>query len=96
METPALDSRAQRGLSFDSADTPSPVWVPARSSFITGWEPQSCNCFDFDERSGNVPLLLGAPHSVDSLRSMDAIQKDRDAATLVVRVGPWTPGSTSG
>ncbi len=46
---------------------------------------------DFDALSGNVPLLLGAPPSVDSMRSMDAIQKDRDAATLVVRGGPWTP-----
>ncbi|MEJ1154590.1 sulfatase [Microbacterium marmarense] len=44
--TPAIDELAARGTRFDSAYTPSPVCVPARSSFITGLEPQHGDCFD--------------------------------------------------
>lgn len=44
--TPALDGLAETGTIFDSAYTPSPVCVPARSAFITGWEPQHGDCFE--------------------------------------------------
>ncbi|GAA3641141.1 arylsulfatase [Microbacterium awajiense] len=45
-ETPAIDAIAGAGTRYDSAYTPSPVCVPARSSFITGLEPQHGECFD--------------------------------------------------
>jgi arylsulfatase len=44
--TPALDSLAASGTVYDSAYTPSPVCVPARSSFITGLEPQHGDCYE--------------------------------------------------
>lgn len=44
--TPALDGLAAGGTVFDSAYTPCPVCVPARSSFITGIEPQHGSCFE--------------------------------------------------
>lgn len=45
-QTPALDAIAASGTVFDSAYTPSPVCVPARSAFLTGFEPQHGDCFD--------------------------------------------------
>jgi arylsulfatase A-like enzyme len=44
--TPALDSLAAGGTIYDSAFTPCPVCVPARSSFITGLEPQHGDCYE--------------------------------------------------
>ena len=46
---------------------------------------------DFDVASGNVPLLFGAPPSATASRSLDSVAANRDAATLVVQGGPWTP-----
>lgn len=45
-ETPALDALAETGTVYESAYTPSPVCVPARSALITGWEPQHGDCFE--------------------------------------------------
>lgn len=46
VQTPTLDALGAAGTVFDSAYTPSPVCVPARSAFITGFEPQNGDCFD--------------------------------------------------
>lgn len=46
VDTPAIDRLATAGAVFDSAYTPSPVCVPARSSFITGLEPQHGDCYE--------------------------------------------------
>ncbi|WP_171042479.1 sulfatase [Sinomonas gamaensis] len=46
VSTPALDSLAATGTVYDSAFTPCPVCVPARSSLITGLEPQHGECFE--------------------------------------------------
>lgn len=46
VDTPALDSLAAGGTLYDSAYTPCPVCVPARSSFITGLEPQHGDCYE--------------------------------------------------
>ncbi|MHB1008318.1 MAG: sulfatase family protein [Propionibacteriaceae bacterium] len=46
---------------------------------------------DLDAASDNVPLRLGERPNQDVMRSMEALYRDRDAATLVVRGGPWTP-----
>lgn len=46
VSTPALDSLASTGTVYDSAFTPCPVCVPARSSLITGLEPQHGDCYE--------------------------------------------------
>jgi len=46
VDTPALDGLAATGAVYDSAYTPCPVCVPARSSFITGLEPQHGDCYE--------------------------------------------------
>lgn len=51
VSTPALDRLAETGTRFDSAYTPTPVCVPARSALITGWEPQHGDCVD-----NNMPM----------------------------------------
>ncbi len=46
VETPAIDALAAGGVLYEAAYTPSPVCVPARSSFVTGLEPQHGDCFE--------------------------------------------------
>lgn len=46
VDTPALDGLAAAGTVYDSAYTPCPVCVPARSSLITGLEPQHGDCYE--------------------------------------------------
>ncbi|GAA1503843.1 arylsulfatase A-like enzyme [Agromyces terreus] len=46
---------------------------------------------DFDTASSNVSLRLGMRPDDETLRSMAALELDAEAATLVVRGGPWSP-----
>jgi arylsulfatase len=45
---------------------------------------------DFDASSSNGALALGAQAEDEGLRALRAVERDRDASTLVVRPGPWT------
>jgi arylsulfatase len=57
--TPALDRLAASGVVFNNAYTPSPVCVAARSSLITGQEPQHTGCFDNGfEMPADRPTLM--------------------------------------
>lgn len=60
VETPAIDAFAARGVVFESAYTPSPVCVPARSSFITGLEPQNGDCFENFSETAPGPTFMDA------------------------------------
>jgi arylsulfatase len=54
---------------------------------------------DFDAASGNVGLRLGAPPDDDAMRVLRALDRDPDAATLVVHGGGWAgapPGYRAG
>lgn len=44
---------------------------------------------DFDAMTGNVPLRLGERPNPDTGRALRALDLDPEAATLVVRGGPW-------
>lgn len=46
VRTPAIDRLASRGTVFESAYATSPVCVPSRASMITGFEPQSIDCYE--------------------------------------------------
>ncbi|MET4783416.1 sulfatase-like hydrolase/transferase [Glaciihabitans sp. UYNi722] len=46
---------------------------------------------DFDDVTDNVPLGLGQRPNAEVLRGMRALDRDREAATLIVRGGPWQP-----
>lgn len=46
IQTPAIDSLAQKGTLYHRAYTPSPVCVSARCSMITGLYPQKTGCYD--------------------------------------------------
>jgi arylsulfatase A-like enzyme len=48
---------------------------------------------DLDALASNSSLQLGQRPSPDAIRAMEALGLDRDAATLVVRGGAWTPPS---
>jgi arylsulfatase A-like enzyme len=41
LNTPAMDYLAANGVRFEKAYTPNPVCVPARTSMMTGWLPDS-------------------------------------------------------
>ena len=57
-QTPAMDALAASGTVFDSAYTPSPVCVPARSALVTGFEPQRGDCYDNEMSMSPVSTFM--------------------------------------
>jgi len=55
LKTPAVDYLAANGVRFEKAYTPNPVCVPARTSMMTGWLPDSHDI----RRNGNGPRFNG-------------------------------------
>jgi arylsulfatase len=82
----------------DPRETMNVAYNPRRRDVLLTMRDRAVRHFDdlrdvdLDAASGNVPLRLGERPDQDVIRSMDALHRDRDAATLVVRGGPWTPG----
>lgn len=56
--TPNLDRLCAEGTRFDSAYTPTPVCVPARSAFMTGNEPQENGCFENEMPMPTTPTFM--------------------------------------
>jgi len=94
----ALDKREYLiDRKHDPAETMNVAYNPRRRDSLVAMRELALGHFndlrdvDFDEASGNVPLRLGERPSPEVVRSMDAVHLDREAATLVVRGGPWRP-----
>lgn len=63
VQTPHIDSIAQRGLRFDRFHVATPVCMPNRASIMTGRYPSV-----HDSRSNGIPLSLDATTFTDLLR----------------------------
>jgi arylsulfatase len=59
-DTPAIDRLAAEGVTYDAAYTPSPVCVPARSSFITGLEPHNGGCYENEMPMSQASTFMDA------------------------------------
>lgn len=86
VRTPNLDSLAERGTLFSSAYTPSPICVPARSSFATGRYVHDLQLWDNDlpytgdEAASWAERLVARGHRAATIGKLHFAEKTRSQA----------------
>lgn len=61
VQTPALDTLAKSGVTFDNAYCPSPICVPSRMAMLTACHPHRQQCWTNDDYlSSDIPTWLHA------------------------------------
>jgi len=70
LKTPAVDYLAANGVRFEKAYTPNPVCVPARTSMMTGWFPDSHGI----RRNSNV-LRFNGEHNYEETNISAQLKK---------------------
>lgn len=100
VKTPALDTLAQSGVTFDNAYCPSPICVPSRMSMLTACHPHRQNCWTNDDYlASDLPTWLHAvsangykPHLIGRLHAMGPDQLHGYARREIGEHSPNWPG----